>query len=74
MISVARREIKYLLDEYTSSTLRANLKAILPVDRDGNVSGYMVRSLYFDTVHNSDYYDKMDGLETRHTRKALQSF
>lgn len=64
-ISVSRRETKYLLDRRKADSIKMKMRAILPVDRQGSADGYLVRSLYFDTVHDKDYYDKVDGLETR---------
>jgi len=39
---------------------------LLPVDKPGPRDGYAVRSLYFDTLHDKDFHEKMDGLEVRH--------
>lgn len=63
--NVTRREIKYLLDRCAASGTQRKLKLILPVDRPGPPAGYLVRSLYFDTLYDKDYYDKVDGLEAR---------
>ncbi|MGI6176691.1 MAG: polyphosphate polymerase domain-containing protein [Christensenellales bacterium] len=63
--SVARKEIKYLLDTKTAFSLQRKLGLILPVDRQATQGGYLVRSLYFDTLYDKDYYDKIDGLEMR---------
>ncbi|MGI6402735.1 MAG: polyphosphate polymerase domain-containing protein [Oscillospiraceae bacterium] len=63
--SVARRETKYLLDLGSAYCLQQRLEKVLPVDRPGEPDGYLVRSLYFDSIHDQDYYDKVDGLETR---------
>jgi len=64
--SVARREIKYLLDLCSAYYVQQRLEKVLPVDRPGERDGYLVRSLYFDSIDDQDYYDKVDGLETRH--------
>lgn len=63
--SIARKETKYLLDQKTAHAMQQKLGAILPIDRQGTQSGYLVRSLYFDSVYDKDYYDKIDGLEMR---------
>ena len=65
-IGVVRREMKYTLDRCTADILRAKLGMLLPVDKFGPSEGYYVRSLYFDTLYDKDYHDKVDGLETRH--------
>jgi len=64
-INIARTENKYLLDKVSSYRVKRNLKAVLPVDRPGAAGGYMVRSLYFDTIYDKDYYDKLNGLDNR---------
>lgn len=63
--SVARKEIKYLLDPLIAHSMQQKLGAILPIDRQDSQGGYLVRSLYFDTIYDKDYYDKIDGLEMR---------
>lgn len=65
-LSVARRETKFFIDEVTASFLRSSLESVLmPRDPMGGPDGYMVRSLYFDTVYDGDYNDKVDGLDIR---------
>ncbi len=34
-------------------------------DPNNGISGYNVRSLYFDTLYNNDYQEKIDGIGTR---------
>lgn len=63
--SLARREIKYLLDPRSAINLKSKLMKMLPLDANSPMNGYSVRSLYFDTIYDRDYYDKIDGLETR---------
>lgn len=64
-LNVVRREIKYLLSETTAGALRNTLGAFMPLDPMGGATGYDVRSLYFDTVCDKDYNDKIDGIEVR---------
>ncbi len=63
--TVLREEKKYLLrvDEFIK--LAHTLSAILPEDPHNGREGYTVRSLYFDTVYDGDYFEKLDGLEAR---------
>jgi len=63
---VARREMKYLLNQCTASSLKAKIQKVLPIDNYSGSDGYAVRSLYFDTVYDRDFHDKVDGLEIRH--------
>jgi len=63
--SVTRVEKKYLLDEAAVSGLHYRLQAAVPTDPMSGSAGYMVWSLYFDTLYDNDYYDKQNGLESR---------
>lgn len=62
---VTRVEKKYEIDEFTATNLKAILSSTLTQDLHNLDDGYKVRSLYFDTVYNKDYFDKVDGLECR---------
>lgn len=65
-IDIARRETKYLINAVVAGSLRGALDAVLmPLDPMCGPEGYMVRTLYFDTLFDSDYNDKVDGLEIR---------
>ena len=65
MKNVLREEVKYLLnlDEYSKK--RDYLKKILIPDEHNNQQGYLVRSLYFDTFDDRDFYEKEMGIELR---------
>lgn len=41
------------------------LEQVMQQDPHNGTHGYIIRSLYFDTVYDSDYYDKLTGIETR---------
>ena len=64
-ISVTRVEKKYEIDNYTASDLKRVLSQTMTNDIHNKNDGYIVRSLYFDTFYNNDYYDKENGLEHR---------
>ena len=34
-------------------------------DEHGGAQGYRIRSLYFDTLNEGDFYDKVEGMELR---------
>lgn len=65
MNEVLRQEKKFLisLDQYYSYSNKFN--KILEVDKNSQEDGYMVRSLYFDTIDDKDYQEKEDGVELR---------
>ncbi len=62
---VTRVEKKYEINEFTAMNLKSMLCKTLIKDPYNTNDGYMVRSLYFDTFYNNDYFDKEDGLEYR---------
>ncbi len=66
LLDVLRREEKYRMSTIAAMQLYGYLRLFLPEDphNDGS-NGYLVRSLYFDDVDDSDYFDKIDGLERR---------
>lgn len=62
---VTRVEKKYEIDTFTAMNLKNILCKTLTQDSHNTKDGYRVRSLYFDTLYNNDYFDKEDGLEYR---------
>ena len=65
MNRVFREEKKFLISIDESIQKSHRLSAVLAADPHNGVNGYTVRSLYFDTVYDGDFYDKLDGIETR---------
>lgn len=61
-----RHEIKLLLSKPDYLAMSARLKAILPPDENANENGeYFIRSLYFDDVAGSAYWEKLSGSSDR---------
>ncbi len=62
-----RVELKYLIDRTTRTALAKDITALMPADAhtDGD-KGYLVRSIYFDTVDFMAYHQKLAGLPDRH--------
>lgn len=82
ILSVSREEKKALLSlEDRLYLLRALDKLLIP-DAYGDYNGYQVRSLYFDDMCNSDFWDKENGeisknrirLRIYHTTDATAKF
>lgn len=66
MNEILRQERKFMLSMTQKLRLEGKLDALLPQDpHNGIKGGYLVRSLYFDTIRNRDYREKEDGLELR---------
>ena len=65
MREVLRQEKKYLMSYDQFRRLDNTFEKVLHPDPHNGVSGYAVRSLYFDTLQERDFYEKEDGLEIR---------
>lgn len=62
-----RHELKFILSESQAEILKYRLSMIMDVDTNSvnEDNTYFIRSLYFDDVYNTAYYEKVDGLEKR---------
>ncbi|WP_242842674.1 polyphosphate polymerase domain-containing protein [Terrisporobacter othiniensis] len=58
-IAVSRKEIKYLVSLKDRLYLLSCLDKLLTPDAYGGYNGYSVRSLYFDSISNIDYIEKV---------------
>lgn len=58
---VHRRELKYPLNILTYQMVDKLLKEMLTKDKNSMNGDYFIRSLYFDTFNNHDFYSKMNG-------------
>ena len=56
VLKTFRHEYKYMISYDEMLKLRSKLNKLLDIDR--SYDGYMVRSLYFDSLEDNDYYDK----------------
>lgn len=65
-IRVYRNELKYYINKAEYLKLSTIFNSVLQRDFYGSEDGdYWIRSLYFDTVNNDDYYDKVIGVKDR---------
>lgn len=64
-ISIVRTEKKYGITWRQKNALLHRLEPVIHVDQYSGMKGYMVRSLYFDSIYDNDYFDKISGLELR---------
>lgn len=65
MNEVFRQEKKYLMNLVDARILSERLRRVMQEDEHNGSGGYRIRSLYFDTLTDSDYREKLDGLELR---------
>lgn len=65
MNKVFREEKKFLIsvDEFIKKSHM--LSQVMLEDQHNGTHGYMIRSLYFDTIYDRDYFEKLAGVETR---------
>lgn len=62
---VTRRELKYPIGEMDYYKVNELFKSVLSPDPNNGKYGYTIRSLYFDSINNDDYYAKTGGEEVR---------
>lgn len=62
---VTREEKKFLIniDEFRSKS--HYLDMLMIQDEHNGTDGYIIRSLYFDTIYDDDFFEKLEGDETR---------
>lgn len=60
-LQVFRREDKYLLSAAQAAACQARISLLLRADPHNGTLGYLVRSLYFDTPEQRDYYAQQNG-------------
>ena len=65
MNEVYRQEKKYLMTLVEMDRLQERLEPIMRPDAHNSAQGYSIRSLYFDSLDDRDYQEKIDGVEVR---------
>lgn len=65
MLDVSRRELKYMVSLVEMHRIKSKLSMVMKRDSHNKDSGYLVRSLYFDTLSDSDFEEKVDGYDSR---------
>lgn len=65
MNEVYRQEKKYFMNQITMQKLSQRLDPIMLQDKHNGSQGYSIRSLYFDTPDERDYYEKIEGVAIR---------
>ena len=65
LLEVLRTEQKYTISFLDSQIIASKIGMVIPRDEHGTYDGYLVRSLYFDTLNDDDFKDKEGGLEMR---------
>lgn len=65
MNRVLREEKKFLISVAEFKKTSHRLEQVMIQDPHNGVDGYMIRSLYFDTVFDTDFFEKQAGVELR---------
>jgi len=65
MEEVLRQEKKYLISLDRYYYLSRQLSRVLEEDTHSSGDGYLIRSLYFDDIDDTDYEEKINGVEVR---------
>ncbi|WP_297211158.1 polyphosphate polymerase domain-containing protein [uncultured Flavonifractor sp.] len=65
MNEVYRQEKKYFMNLADMVRLAGQLERVMLQDDHNGAQGYPIRSLYFDTLDDRDYREKLDGMELR---------
>lgn len=64
-VKVLRQEHKFQINDIQFIKYSTSMSKIIDEDKNNGTNGYMVRSLYFDTIENFDYMTKIDGVDSR---------
>lgn len=64
-LNQSRLELKYIINYFQYISIEKSLGKVLKEDKHNEIGGYMIRSLYFDDYSNSDFYNKLSGIENR---------
>ncbi len=62
---VLRQERKFLINQLQYYRLSNRLERVMIPDAHNHGEGYVIRSLYFDSLDDRDYEEKEDGVELR---------
>ena len=60
-----RKEIKYVIPMEKAIKMKSHLDIVLQKDVYCTEAPYSVRSLYFESIHSTDFSEKVDGIDVR---------
>jgi hypothetical protein len=62
-----RHELKYIISKELATVLKERLKLVMEIDKNSKYKDntYLIRSLYFDDVNSTAYYEKLSGVIER---------
>jgi len=62
MITVFRKEIKYIIPRRAALSLEEELGKVMQRDSHGDNGNYFIRSQYYDSAYDRDLWDNLDGM------------
>ncbi len=65
MNEVYRQEKKFFMNRIAMQKLSQRLEPVMLQDKHNGPRGYSIRSLYFDTLDERDYFEKIEGVSLR---------
>lgn len=65
MLDVTRKENKYDIGLIETASIKRRLGIFMEPDPHNGELGYLVRSLYFDTLYDTDFEEKVEGYDER---------
>ena len=65
MNQVLREEKKFLISLQEATHISHRLAQVMQEDPHNGMHGYLIRSLYFDSIDDRDYHEKIAGVELR---------
>lgn len=57
-----RNEVKYIITKNQAKILMQRLSLVMDLDSNMIDNEYLIRSLYFDDINSTSYYEKLDGI------------
>lgn len=58
-----RNEVKYIITKNQAKILQQRLNLVMDLDTNTSEdNSYLIRSLYFDDINSTSYYEKLDGI------------
>ena len=61
-----RHEYKYMINACQSAILESRVQSLMPRDAHlREAESYLIKSLYFDDLNDSCYYENEDGVDNR---------
>lgn len=64
-IKEKRTENKYIIPQSIAQKIISDLEKIMNYDQHSQSGKYKIRSVYFDSINNQDYYDTINGIANR---------